>query len=868
MPTTTNHQALTLLFPSPQLVIDPVELITYEIDAGFDRGKPDGVFYAQSAADVSRIVRWAGEQHIPLIARGAGTGLSGGAVPEHGGVIVEFARMNRVLDLDVRGRSAVVEPGVINLALDALVKREGLYYPPDPSSGRASVIGGNIGENAGGPHCFKYGVTTNYVTGLEVVLADGQIVRAGGQALDYPEYDLCGLFVGSEGTLGIVTQAQVRLIRNPPGVKTMMAAFDSVEQAGEAVSAVIAAGLVPATLEMMDQKVMGMIEAYAAPGLPVEAGAGLIVEVDGYPASLDAQMEEVADLISRHGAFQLRIAQSEEERQKIWYGRKSAAGAVARLAPTFYLVDVTVPRSQLAAALAAVNEVCDRYELRTGHVFHAGDGNLHPLILCDARNPELMQRVFRACDEIVALCIARDGSITGEHGVGIEKRKYMPAMYTGAELSAMFDLKRLLDPHGLLNPGKIFPEEIPQAVRATPLLPGDDTWTPANAGEAASGLAALAQAGKTVRIGSAATGDRSWGKNVADVWLSTEKLAGVKLFAPNDLYVAAGAGMLIQELQNFLAAHQMQAPLAAPWPGASVGGVIAANINAPLRTRYGALRDVVLSVTVAMADGRVIRAGRNVVKNVAGYDLTKLFIGAYGTLGLLTEATFKLIPRPRSRRTLAAPVDTIRQGLAWAAWLMPHLLVTSGLVLVQNESIAGLSTASYTLLLTAEGVPEDVAAEIDEAQTLLHKAGATCHETPHVNATEAWSSFLGTTSDEQILTRTGVPARTLSAYFDILGEPAQSAANWFIDVANGILYARSGAPAAPGSVVEANTWLAAIREPALALGGYTVAMAMPATLHGSVDPWGYQPGALALMQGLKTQWDPTHTLNPGTFLVG
>jgi D-lactate dehydrogenase (cytochrome) len=342
-------------------------------------------------------------------------------------------------------------------------------------------------------------------------------VRVGGLALDYPGYDLCGLFVGSEGTLGIVTRAWVRLIRNPPGVKTMMAAFDSVEQAGEAVSGVIAAGLVPATLEMMDQKVMGMIEEYAAPGLPVEAGAGLIVEVDGHPASLDAQMEEIADLLSQHGAYNLRIAQSEEERQKIWYGRKSAAGAVARLAPAFYLVDVTVPRSRLADALAAVNEICDRYDLRTGHVFHAGDGNLHPLILCDARNPELMQRVFQACDEIVALCIARDGSITGEHGVGIEKRKYMPAMYTGAEISAMLDLKHLLDPLGLLNPGKIFPTEVPQPLRATPLMPEGDRWAPASAEDAASGLAALAQAGKTVCIRSAANGDRAEGQHTADV---------------------------------------------------------------------------------------------------------------------------------------------------------------------------------------------------------------------------------------------------------------------------------------------------------------------------------------------------------------
>ncbi|RIK46090.1 MAG: FAD-binding oxidoreductase, partial [Chloroflexi bacterium] len=706
MPPHPPLQPLAQLFEPRQLVTDPVQLITYEVDAGFDRGKPDGVFYSRSTDDVSRIMRWAGEQKVPLIARGAGTGLSGGAVAEHGGVIIEFARMNRVLDFDPAGRRATVEPGVINLALDARVKEAGLYYPPDPSSGRSSTIGGNLGENAGGPHCFKYGVTTNYITGLEVVLAGGRVVKFGGRALDYPEYDFTGLLVGSEGTLGVVTQVDLRLIRNPPGVKTMMASFESVEQAGHAVSAVIAAGLVPATLEMMDQKIMRMIEEYAAPGLPVEAEAGLIVEVDGYPASLDSQIEEVAAILTRHGAYDLRIAQSEEERQKIWYGRKSAAGAVARLAPSFYLVDVTVPRSRLADMLAAVDEVCRRHDLRTGHVFHAGDGNLHPLILCDARQPELMARVFQACDEIVALCLERGGSITGEHGVGIEKRKYMPAMYTGAELSAMLDIKTLFDPDRLLNPGKIFPPDLPFPQREIPVLPAGTLFAPASAAEAASGLAALSQDGKRVYIGGAARG----GTEAGSCCLSTANLRGVVDYAQNDLYVTVGAGTPVQELQTFLAQHKMQAPLAEPWADATVGGLVAANINAPLRMRYGALRDVVIAMTVALADGRVIRTGRSVVKNVAGYDLTKVLIGSHGTLGLITDVALKLIPQPRAQRTLAVPVADLRQGLEWAGQLLPHLLVASGLVLAPGDTVADAPAAPHHLLLTSEGVPEDVQA--------------------------------------------------------------------------------------------------------------------------------------------------------------
>ncbi len=849
----------TNLFDKRQLITDPVELLTYEIDAGFDRGKPDGVFYPQSTADVSRLLRWANAQKVPVVARGAGTGLSGGAVPEHGGIIIEFARLNRILELDTQGRSAVVEPGLINLVLDTTVKREGFYYPPDPSSGRSSTLGGNLGENAGGPHCFKYGVTTNYVTGLEVVLADGQIVRLGGRALDYPEYDLAGVLVGSEGTLGVITQANVRLIRNPTGVKTMMVSFDSVEVAGKAVSSIIAAGLVPATLEMMDQKVMRMIEDFCAPGLPVNAGAGLIVEVDGYPASLDSQMEEIADLLTANGGYDLRLAASEEERQRIWYGRKSAAGAFSRLSPTFYLVDVTVPRSRLADMLAAVNQICDRHELRTGHVFHAGDGNLHPAILCDARNPAVMQRVFNACDEIVALCIDRDGSITGEHGVGIEKRKYMPAMYTAAELSAMLDLKHLLDPHKLLNPGKIFPDQTPEPTYAQPMLPPSGLFAPTTVEEAAAGLLALTQAQQPVRIGSQVDA------NIDNVrWLTTHKLRGIKQFALDDLYVIVGAGTPVQELQDFLAHHQMQAPLAAPWPGATVGGVIATNLNAPWRIRYGSLRDVMLCATVALADGRVIRAGRNVVKNVAGYDLPKLLVGSYGTLGLLTDITLKFIPRPRAQRSLCVPVANPQQGLAWGAQLLPKLLVASGLVLHQAATIPGVPNAPYTLVLTAEGLAEDVDAELSEAQKLLQAAGATgITQLETHRAVGQWAALLGSATPDQLLVRIGVPPKDLARYCQQIGQGMHRQTQWLWDIPNGLAYAVATADDAE----LAKSWLQAVRQPALAAGGYAVVMASPASLRSQIDPWGYQPESLALMRNLKARWDPAGILNPGAFVV-
>ena len=453
-------QSLKILLHKGQVFTDPVTLVTYEIDAGMDRGNPEGLVFPQSTEDVVQIVRWAAEQQVPLVARGAGTGLSGGAVADRGGIIVEFSRMNHILDLDQSGRSAVLEPAVVNLVLDERVRAQGLYFPPDPASQRASTIGGNVAENSGGPHCFKYGVTYNYVTGLDVVLADGRSMRIGGRALDYPGYDLCGLLTGSEGTLAIITAIHVRLVRNPPGVKTMIAAFDSLEQAGAAVSAVIAAGLVPATMEMMDRNMVGIVEEYVHAGLPTNDGAVLIIEVDGYPAGLDGQMSEVAHLLQSHGGYDLRIAANVEERDKIWYARKSAAGALSRLAPSHYLVDITVPRSRLAETLAEVNQICARYGLRAGHVFHAGDGNLHPLILImDPQDQQLVETVHHAGREIVDLGIRQDGSISGEHGIGIEKRQYMPLMFSDVELATMWDVKQVFDPRGLLNPGKIFPPD-------------------------------------------------------------------------------------------------------------------------------------------------------------------------------------------------------------------------------------------------------------------------------------------------------------------------------------------------------------------------------------------------------------------------
>lgn len=860
-------QSLKTILPRGQVFTDGATLISYEVDAGVDRGRPEGVVFPHSAEDVVRVMRWAAAQGVPLVGRGAGTGLSGGAVADRGGIIVEFSRMNNILDLDEYGRSAVVQPGLINLRLDERAKTKGLYFPPDPASQRASTIGGNVAENSGGPHCFKYGVTTNYVIGMDVVLADGRLVRVGGHALDYPEYDLCGLITGSEGMLALMAAITVRLLRNPPDVKTMLVVFNSVEQAGTAVSAVIATGLMPATMEMMDQRIIGIIEPFAHAGLPTDAGAVLIIEVDGYPASLEAQIAEIAAIMQRHGGRGLRIAANDEERNAIWFARKSAAGAITRLCPSYYTVDITVPRSRLAEMLGKVNQLLDRRELRAGHVFHAGDGNLHPLIMIPhPEDPALMQRVHDASWEMVSICVGMGGSLSGEHGVGIEKRAYMPLMHTPAELATMLDIKHAFDPHNLLNPGKIFPvptqDEQDKATYAVPTLT-NNVFAPTTSEEAAQGLQALSNAGQPVFIRGTLAGEAHTIPEQG-VILSTANLKGVTTYAADDLYITAGAGTPFADIQAFLATERKQVPLADPWSDMTIGGLVAANINAPQRMRYGSVRDIVLCGTVALADGRLVRVGRPVMKNVAGYDVTKVFVGSHGTLGLLTDITFKVAAQPRARRTLLLPFEDLRHGLRYARALLPLALVASALVLCKDCPVPDVSQAPYILAYTAEGMPEDVEAELAQVRHTLQILQAPLPvEVDTLSGTAIWAALLGETR-RTVQVRVGVPAKDLPAYINEQADILQSGA-FLADMANGLLYATLNARGAR-ETTEAHNWVEQLRKPALVLGGYAVVMTMPEEWNGSIDRWGYVPQALDVMLRLKERWDSAGILNPGVFI--
>jgi glycolate oxidase len=422
-----------------------------------EKALPGVVALPDSAEQVAEVVKLCAREQAYIVPRGAGTGLSGGALPLRGGVMIGLNRMNRILEIDLPNQRAVVEPGVVNLALTQAVQGRGYYFAPDPASQSCSSIGGNVAENAGGPHCLKYGATTMHILGLELVLSSGEIIEVGGKVLDRPGYDLTGLFVGSEGTLGIATKVTVRLLRRPEAVQTVLASFRKIDEASEAVSEIIAAGIIPAALEMMDRHIIRALEEWLQIGYPEGAGAVLIIELDGPAAEIEAEAKAIDRICRRRQALDLRRARDDQERALLWKGRKGAAAAVGRITHQYYLQDAVVPRTKLPQVVREIEAIGRRYSFLIANIFHAGDGNLHPLICFDSRREGELQKAIAAGADIMKLCLALGGSITGEHGVGMEKIDFMPLMYGPDDLEAMRKVRAAIDPSERCNPGKVLP---------------------------------------------------------------------------------------------------------------------------------------------------------------------------------------------------------------------------------------------------------------------------------------------------------------------------------------------------------------------------------------------------------------------------
>lgn len=440
------------------VVATPEGRLTYECDMHtFYKGTPDAVCLPISVEQVAAVVRLCREGGVPIVPRGSGTGIIGGAMAPHGGVMVSTTRMNRILELDLANRCATVEPGLINLWLTTAVNDRGYFFAPDPSSQMVSSIGGNASTNAGGPHCLKYGITVNHVLGLQVVTGAGEVVWLGGKVQDRPGYDLTGVVVGSEGTLGIITRVIVRLLHLPEAVKTALAVFSSIEDASEAVSGIIAAGIIAAALECLDEPVIRAIEEGIGAGYPKGAGAVLLIELDGPRAEIEAQTPRVEEICRAHHALEIRVARDEAERALLWKGRKAAAGAFGRLGSNWLLQDTVVPRSKLPEIIRELVAISRRYGLLIANVFHAGDGNLHPVLFYDDREPGQLERAKEANEELLRACIALGGSVTGEHGVGLDKAQNLTLQYAPADLNFMARLRRVFDPRSVMNPGKLLP---------------------------------------------------------------------------------------------------------------------------------------------------------------------------------------------------------------------------------------------------------------------------------------------------------------------------------------------------------------------------------------------------------------------------
>ncbi len=456
------------------VVEDPSELLIYESDALVHlRSTPGAVVLPASAAEVRAVVRLCHEHQVPFVARGHGTGLSGGALPHPDGVLIVLSRLNRVLDIDIPNQRVVVEPGVTNLEITRRVAPFGYYYAPDPSSQSVCSIGGNIAENSGGAHCLKYGFTVHHVLAVEAVLPNGDLVTIGGSALDPPGLDLLGVLIGSEGTLGVVTKATLRLMRTPEAVLTLLAAFDSIDAAGAAVSSIIAHGIVPAAVEMMDRLTIKAAEAAVHPNFP-DREAVLIVELDGPRVEVDELFEVVERVCRDAGAVSVEIARDREQRDRIWKGRKAAFAAMGRISPNYYVQDGVVPRTQLPDVLGRIRDLSVRSGLAIGNVFHAGDGNLHPLICYDGSVPGQAEQAEQAASEILRYCIEAGGAITGEHGVGADKKAYMSEMFAPVDLDTMQLVRCAFDPTNICNPGKVFPTprlcgEVPGPYRTHPV---------------------------------------------------------------------------------------------------------------------------------------------------------------------------------------------------------------------------------------------------------------------------------------------------------------------------------------------------------------------------------------------------------------
>lgn len=957
----------------------PDELLVYECD-GLPHHKylPRAVVFPSSTEETAAVMRVLGEGGVSFTPRGAGTGLSGGALALDRGVVVELARMRKILRIDEANRTAVVQPGVVNAHVSRAVAHLGLHYVPDPSSQPTCTIGGNIAENAGGIHCLKYGTTTDHVLGLRVVLAGGEIVDLGGAGTEACGYDLLGVFVGSEGTFGIATEATLRLVPIPPAVRTMLAEFPEVNDASHAVSAIIAAGVMPAGLEMMDREIIRAVEASIfAAGLSLDIGAALLIELDGIEAGIDEEADRVKSICLQYGARTCRLAQDESERKRLWAARKSAFGAVSRISPDSMIQDAVVPRSRLPEVLDAAYRIAATYDLRIANVFHAGDGNLHPLICFDSRSADQVHRVKEAGRELMETCVRAGGSITGEHGVGFDKRELLPLIFSEADMNTMLQVRAAFDPSALCNPGKIIPmlrgcgearaqtksngqrpmsqvqsilaaispgyQEAgallgPQVARlhGSPdailsvsenekLLTGNGS-KPSNQNnhvfdqnDAAKQLAAIVgqssvsecslltscpsaivvtpesieevcevmklasnRRWSVVPAGAATWLDAGISLKRVDIIVSTKRLNRIIKHEPADLIAVAEAGTTLHDLNETLARNGQWLPVDPPDTidrdsrgHSTIGGVVATGLGGAQQFGYGAPRRHVIGMKVVLADGSLIKVGGRVVKNVAGYDLCKLFTGSYGTLGVIAEVNFKLRPVPFETKTIVAAgkleglirgamsvIDSRLFPVA-AELLSPGLAAETGL----------LEEKEHLLLMRFAGSVSGVAQQTIDAVALIgdKNKGSETPVTIVSDDASIWRSLatLPLRFADGLTWRVGLRPADVEAFLaklivqhDFRTSDRSSGLMWHAGLGDGRVRVVDNFEQTEDKTISR---LETLRTEAQHLGSALIIENAPADLRNRIGVWEPSGPSAGLMQRIKQQLDPDGILSPGRF---
>jgi len=889
-------QQLTEIVGKDAVLSEEDELLVYECD-GLPQHKfrPRAVVFPSSTEMTAAVMRLLSQQRVPFTPRGAGTGLSGGALTLTGGVVIELARMRNILKIDSENRLAVVQPGVVNAHVSRAAAPFGLHYVPDPSSNSTCTIGGNIAENAGGIHCLKYGTTTDHVLAVRAVLSNGDVVEFGSNGNEQPGYDLLGTFVGSEGTFGITTEATLRLVPIPAAIRTLLADFLDVNDASHAVSAIIAAGVMPAALEMMDHAIIEAVEASVfAAGLPRDAGAALLIELDGLTAGIDDEAERVKGICLSAGARTCRLAVDENERKKLWAARKGAFGAIGRIAPDSMIQDAVVPRSRLPEVLADVYRIASKYHLRIANVFHAGDGNLHPLICFDRRSPAEVEHVKDAGRELMETCVAAGGSISGEHGVGYDKRELLPLIFSDADMSTMLKVRSAFDPQGLMNPGKIIPT--PRGcgeARAVANVPAngnggpakvfepaavieyeapnrpDDTpirVAPASTQEASTVLRQASEKNQSVDL----VGGNTWpnignGTKTADITLQSTFWNRIIEHEPADLIATAEAGVTLADFNSALKARGQWLPLDPPDDGrATIGGVVATGLGGAQRTGYGTARNFVIGMKVVLADGTLIKAGGRVVKNVAGYDLCKLFTGSYGTLGLITEVTFKLRPVPQLSQTVVA-LGQAEDLLAGARSIISNNLLPVAIEML-SPSLAAAAEFSddknCLLLVRFSGLARAVPQQMSDAIKLLtaHSRDVGPLET---DDDSVWQKIaaLPLQLSGRCAVRASVSPAMLPELLRLLSASKMSSM-WQASLAAGGMRLLLDNTQASEELLANVTQL---RNAVEAMGGSLIIEKIPDEIRDRIDAWGTLGSRRELMSRIKQQLDPQNILSPGRY---